>query len=192
MKEVVDMPEYGNPVCLLALEEKPNSFIPIDLQSLGFDITRGILTLKDIDYLSFTYRVEAIKEAIKKSKIVSESSLSGNLVILYEDNKQKRKTTVIDKYLFENYDIMTMLLSNIDDKEFVNQLINKVKNMKILDDIKSKLVMALKRKEVYIFFEMIETLGYITERKLYLYMIKFIEKKQNAIRVREKNEKKED
>lgn len=192
MKEVMDMPEYGNPVCLLALEEKPNSFIPIDLKSLGFTITSGILTLKDIDYLTFTYGVVVIKDAIRKANVVSEESLNGNLVILYEENAQKRKIPIIDKHVFETYDIMNVLFSNIDNKEFVNQIINKIRSLKLSDEICADLIVALKQKNIYAFFEITENLGYLTMRKIYLWMIKWLENRQNVIRIREKSTKKED
>ena len=192
MKEVVDMPEKGNPACLLVLEEKPNSFIPIDLKKIGFSITTGVLTVRDIDYLTFTYGVKKIKEVIRISNVVSNKALDGNLVILYEENAQKRKIPIIDKHVFETYDIMNVLFSNIDNKEFVNQIINKIRSLKLSDEICADLIVALKQKNIYAFFEITENLGYLTMRKIYLWMIKWLENRQNVIRIREKSTKKED
>ena len=52
----------SNPICLLAIEERPNSFIPIYLSDLGIDncVTQWC-TLKELDELFLTYNLEYLK-----------------------------------------------------------------------------------------------------------------------------------
>lgn len=179
------MIEFGNPLSLLAIEEKPNSFLPIDINSLGLAFPCKNLTLRDIDYLVVTYGIDGIKEAIKNANIVSDDSLIGNLVILYEDNEQRRKAPLISKQTFESYSLANILTEYITDKDFINQVITKIKSLKIQEELVSSIEEKLKTANVYLALEALNLIGYINSRKLYLQMIKIVERKKNATRVRE-------
>ena len=190
LKEVRNMPEIGNPASLLALEEKPNSFVPIDLKSIGLDFPCENLTLRDIDSLNITYSVAEIKEAIKIANVVPTEALNGNLVILYEENGQRRKAPIISKETFNEYNILGMLNDNILDKSFVNQLITKIESLKIPDEIKFSLEEGLRQGLPHLVMRAFNLMGYVDQRRLYLYMIKVIQRGYNkAKRIREKETK---
>ncbi len=176
----------GNPVCLLALEEKPNSFLPIDLNAIGFEISSKKLTMSDIDNLSMKYDEILIREKIRKANVVPAYAMAAKLVLLYEEEGQKRKAPFISKVMFDENNINELMIENIDDKNFVNQLIIKIRNLKVPEYLELTLIDCLKHSSATYFMQAFISLSYILQRKLYLYMITIAKRDINSTRVREK------
>lgn len=180
------MPNIGNPTALLALEEKPNSFIPIDIHSLGFGFSCAILTLQDVDHFTMNYEENEIKILIKNVNIVPLEALEGNLVILYEDNENKRKAPLLTKDIINEYGIIEILIRNTNNKDFINQIITKIKSMKLDESLALNLIANLKTGNVINFMNSYGMMNYLDKRKLYLYMIKVLKKKQETVLTLEK------
>lgn len=180
------MPSNGNPTALLALEEKPNSFIPIDIHMLGFGFSCAILTLKDIDHFTMSYDENEIKRLIRNVNIVPLEALEGNLVILYEDNENKRKAPLLTKDIINEYGIIEILIRNINNKNFINQIVTKIKAMKLEESFVLNLIANLKNGNVSNFMNLYGMMNYLEQRKLYLYMIKVLKKKTETVLTLEK------
>jgi len=175
-----------NPLCLLAIEERPNSFMPIDLKALGIGLPSTSITLRELDHLLFVHTTAFIKELIKVNNVVPGYDLSQPLVILYDDeNNRKRKLSLIPEEYYFNGNIREILFDNIDDKKIINQLINKILSLPIEDNIKTNLVSLLKNGFIEEFVIIFNTLPYLIYRNLFLYIGNIINKKNKL--VREKN-----
>jgi len=178
-----------NPTSLLAIEEKPNSFLPINLEELGFIVSSEILTLKDLDYFVLNVGEENLKDIIKRANVVPEDALNGDLVILYDNNKQKKKLPILKKEYLEKYDLQSIISDYIDNKQFINRVISKIKTLNISEEIKQNIEVALKEGNTNLFLIAYNSLTYLLQRNLYLYMINGIIKMEaNAKRVRGKDE----
>lgn len=179
------MPMTDNPLCLLALEERPNSFIPIDIKELGLDVSSVTLTLKEMDYLLEVYPLNYIRERIKHNNVCSPTAFDSPLVIIYEDDKnRKRKLPIISEQLYFEGNIETILTENISDKTFLNKLSDKIRLLGIAEEIKVKLIYFLKNGFVDGFLLIYNKLPYLIQRNMYIYIGNIYSKKN--IRTREK------
>lgn len=177
------MLDNDNFSCLLAIEEKHNSYLPINLKDIDINDYPEVLSLAYIDTLTTTYNIEDIKESIKKANVVPTESLDKDLVIIAPGIKRKFK--IITKDMLENYDFTKIIYQNINNKDFVNRIINKLRNLGLNDD----LIYYLKLGEIDKFLTNFNELPYVIQRNLYLYIISSLDKENKNIRIRNRNTK---
>lgn len=115
-----------NLIANLALEERPNSYIYIDLSLLdimeSYQFDANMLSLEAIDALLCDFSEDEIKNSIKSSNIVKEEYLEAPLVIIYKN----RSLPVITK---DNIDEIANVDISINgcfhNKQDANKYINK-------------------------------------------------------------------
>lgn len=171
-----------NPICLLAIEDRPNSFIPIYITDLGLEeYQTSWVTLKELDEIFIKYEVSFLKEKIKSLNIISEESLKGDFVLLVGNNKNRTKLPTISKELYEKYPLKEYINRNLKNPDFKNHIILKILNLLIIHDTKKQLVLEWKNENVDNFLEYFNQLSYVRKREIYFILIdtfiKFEEKK---------------
>lgn len=177
----------NDPICMLAIEEKPNSFLPINLYELNLGLTSNLpLTLSELDQLIIFYGIKNLLDIINNNNILPIEACSDSLIILYEEkNGVKRKLTVISEEIVENYSFASLVDAISQNKNSINHLVNILNCFKINDFLKNELIFFLKKGLYQDFVSKISELPYFFQRKLFLHMIASINK--SAVRVREKN-----
>jgi len=184
------MPKDGSPICMLAIEEKPNSFIPINISELGIKLRiPNYCSLKQMDNIIFNYGIDYLKETLRVSNITDSDKLDGDFVILLGAIYGKRKLPIITKEIRETYNLGQLIINNINNKEFVNQVINKIKNLKNEDPINCNLNSILKSGNANLFLIYYDTLPYLVQRDIYWLVINVIIKlEEKDVIVRERKE----
>lgn len=170
----------------LALMALPGDFALIDISKL--DIANGYypLTLAHLDTFTMTFSKNEIMESIKRSNIVDKKYMNGTLVI--QDNQKHNPIAVIDKDLYDNFQIDEFLRSKENDKNGINNIINKfgaiVKDKEISSNFKTMLRMGNINGACQVLFG----LPYLEQRKFILYLLdirnkeKMSEKQHELIR----------
>lgn len=170
----------------LALMALPGDFALIDISKL--DIANGYypLTLAHLDTFTMTFSKNEIMESIKRSNIVDKKYMNGTLVI--QDNQKHNPIAVIDKDLYDNFQIDEFIRSKENDKNGINNIINKfgaiVKDKEISSNFKTMLRMGNINGACQVLFG----LPYLEQRKFILYLLdirnkeKMLEKQHELIR----------
>lgn len=130
----------------LAFEERPNSFVPVDLMNLDIvdkfknEITywkgknAGVITLKVLDGLLSYYTKEEIIESVKRSNTVVLRDYSVPLIVRHNSHT----LPLITKDNIAELDIMAVIKQACENKNRGTKFKNKYKN--ILDKYWGKIV----------------------------------------------------
>lgn len=178
-----------NPACLLAIEEKPNSFLPFSIQDLGFSYPNSVHTLSEMDLFISIYGEAEIKNILMNANVFPVEALSGDLIILYIDEKnKKRKLPIIPAEYYSNYNLIVLLNENAHDKDFINRIINKINNLKEVDEVRENLKNALSTNDFNLFMQIFGSLSYFLQRNMYLYIVKGLPNELNRTREIKNNE----
>lgn len=135
---------FGVP--FLAFEERPNSFVPVDLMNLDIinkleneiiywnEKNKGVITLGVLDSLLSYYTKEEIIESIKRSNTIVLNDYNVPLVVRYNSHT----LPLITKDNIEYLDIMGVIKQACENKNLGTKFKNKYKN--ILDKYWGKIV----------------------------------------------------
>lgn len=152
----------------LVFDTKKNGPMPVDIKLFDSNFD-GNLSIENIDKFTVNYSNEELLEIVREANILSDEYLFGEIYII--DNN-RRKFPVILKDTFLNFDLITFLFQNLDNKIVMNQLFNKysaiVKN-------ETEYVQTFKNSiESGIISEIgchILSLNYLEQRKLMFYIV---------------------
>ena len=152
----------------LALLRRPGDYIFIDPSKL--DICGNYLIfLQDIDAFTMKFSKEEIISSIRRANIADETYLNGDLVI--QDNQKHNPIRVIDKELYNDFNIIDYLNNKLNDKNQLNNIINKfssiTKDKRINNDFKE----FLKNGNIDIALNILFDLPYLMQRKFIVYLI---------------------
>lgn len=173
----------SDPICLLAIEEKPNSYLPFAINDLGITYPAPVNTLMEMDLFLSIIDQEKIKATLEEVNIFPEEALSGKLVILYiDENGIKRKLPIIPKDYYNNYNLLETLQNNSNDAQFINYILNKINNLQNFEEVRENLKAAIKTSDFELFMSIYSTLPYFVQRGIYLYIIAGLEKSLRPIR----------
>ncbi len=175
MKKIVSQKHF------LALMNKPGDCVYIDTSRL--DISGGVRfeTLKDIDYFTMRFTNKEIVDAIKRANIAPLKYLEGKLVI--QDNMKHNPMAVIDKELYNNFNIDEFLSEAVNDKVKINNLVNKFRSVSKDIIISNSFERALKNKNVIFARNILFNLDYLKIRKYIVYLLE--NNKEKIIKVPE-------
>lgn len=115
-----------NLVPYLAFEERPNSYIPIDLSNL--EIFRGKKldgTIKSLDEFTMKFSEEELVDAIKRSNTVVLDNYDVPLVIVYKNHP----LPLITNQNINALDMADIFHEALENKELANKLKNKIQNI---------------------------------------------------------------
>ena len=115
-----------NLVPYLAFEERPNSYIPIDLSNL--EIFRGKKldgTIKSLDEFTMKFSEEELVDAIKRSNTVVLDNYDVPLVIVYKNHP----LPLITNQNINALDMADIFHEALENKELANKLKNKIQSI---------------------------------------------------------------
>lgn len=115
-----------NLVPYLAFEERPNSYIPIDLSNL--EIFRGKKldgTIKSLDEFTMKFSEEELVDAIKRSNTVVLDNYDVPLVIVYKNHS----LPLITNQNINALDMADIFHEALENKELANKLKNKIQSI---------------------------------------------------------------
>lgn len=115
-----------NLVPYLAFEERPNSYVPIDLSNL--EIFRGKKldgTIKSLDEFTMKFSEEELIDAIKRSNTVVLDNYDVPLVIVYKNHP----LPLITNQNINALDMADIFHEALENKELANKLKNKIQNI---------------------------------------------------------------
>lgn len=127
--------KFGIP--FIAFEERPNSFVPVDLMNLDIidkfekeikywnKKNKGILTLKVLDGLLSYYTKAEIVESIKRSNTIVLRDYNVPLIIRYNS----RTLPLITKDNVNSFDFTNVIKEACENKNLGNKFKNKYKNL---------------------------------------------------------------
>lgn len=110
----------------LAIEERPNSYVPIDLTLLditsNIDFENNLMTLEFIDSITMLFTEEEIRESIIRSNTVKQEYCSSPLTIIYK----AKPLNIITKDNIANLNLINIINNCFKDKQEANKLLNKL------------------------------------------------------------------
>lgn len=139
----------------------------IDISKL--DIGGNYKTLNEIDTFTMKYTKEEIIDAIKRSNLVSEEYIHGSLVIA--DNQKHNPLKVIDKEFYNNFRIDEVLIKCINNKELLNNILNKFLSISKDNIIYNEFKNSLLNKNLEEAIDILFNLPYFNLRKYIIYLI---------------------
>lgn len=167
-----------NPISMLAIEENQNNFFPIDISELDLGVNSLCCSIKQLDCLIFSFGIECIKDKIKKANVVSSESLAKELVIIYQQDGKLKKVPIITKELLNDLGISELIGENIHDKVFLNRIYNRLDSLAnaeiISADLKNDMVDSLKANDINLFINRFDSLPYLLQRELLLFIAKLV------------------
>ena len=170
----------------LALMARPGDYAFIDISRLDISENYHPNNLMELDGFTMYFSSEEIISSINRANLVDGKYLNGKLVI--QDNQKHNPIAVIDKDLYDNFQIDEFLRSKENDKNGINNIINKfgaiVKDKEISSNFKTMLRMGNINGACQVLFG----LPYLEQRKFILYLLdirnkeKILEKQHELIR----------
>ena len=159
----------------LALTLRKGDYKLIDISKLVISQYQNITGLAAIDSFTKRFTEEEIINSIKEANIVDKKYLKGKLVI--QDNNQHKPSQVLSKDYIKDFDLITFLITHIDNKQIMNNIIYKLSilepNKIIIENIK----LCLKAKDIVSAINIIiYKINYNIQRKFMLYLIDLNEK----------------
>lgn len=190
----------------LAIEERPNSYVPIDILLLDIFNTyksqfKGEISTNDllsIDSFLATYTPEEVRQSISRANIIDTSVINEPFVII----DKKHKLEPLFKDPSNECDFYQIVLLSTEDKSFANTLKNKLINIikslgknkeynykefyinNLLENLKD----AFSYQDGKIIYDIISILPYEYKRELYVYFYKSKEFKMTKQLLREKKQ----
>ena len=108
----------------LAIMNRPGDYVFIDISKLDIAISLSFNSLKEIDIFTKMYTIDEIKQSIERANI---TSTEGKKLVI-QDNLKHNPLDVIDKDLFNNFNLVDYLL-NLNDKNQINTIKQKFYNL---------------------------------------------------------------
>lgn len=190
----------------LAIEERPNSYVPIDILLLDIFNTyksqfKGEISTNDllsIDSFLAAYTPEEVRQSISRANIIDTSVINEPFVII----DKKHKLEPLFKDPSNECDFYQIVLLSTEDKSFANTLKNKLINIikslgknkeynykefyinNLLENLKD----AFSYQDDKIIYDIISILPYEYKRELYVYFYKSKEFKMTKQLLREKKQ----
>ena len=190
----------------LAIEERPNSYVPIDILLLDIFNTyksqfKGEISMNDllsIDSFLAAYTPEEVRQSIFRANIIDTSVINEPFVII----DKKHKLEPLFKDPSNECDFYQIVLLSTEDKSFANTLKNKLINIikslgknkeynykeiyinNLLENLKD----AFSYQDGKIIYDIISMLPYEYKRELYVYFYKSKEFKMTKQLLREKKQ----
>ena len=170
----------------LALEKRPGDTKFIDIQRLSISSGFDPKTLNLIDSFTMNFTIEELKKAILDDNLVENDYLKGRLVI--QDNFKKHTLEVIDKNLIKDFNLYNYLKERINNKELINNIIYKLKNIINDEEIITNLKQAQEDQDIVSMVNIITSIDYFAQRKFIVYLLHIYLKEQdkNQERIRDK------
>lgn len=115
-----------NLVPYLAFEERPHSYVPIDLSDL--EIFKGCIldgTLKSLDNFTSRFSEEEIRESIKKSNTIMLENYDVPMVIVSKNHP----LPLITNQNVADLDMTNIFNEALDNKDLANKLKNKIQSI---------------------------------------------------------------
>lgn len=172
----------------LSLMFRVGDYAYIDISVL--DIAGGYRPnrLEDIDSFTMHFTKEEIMAAIKRSNVVNDKYLSGQLVIA--DNQKHKPIRVIDKNYYNNFRIDLYLKEKMQNKQEINNIFNKFKSICLEEKTNNDFHKALLDNNLDLAIDILFNLPYLKLRKFIVYLLDMrnleLIKKNNKELVRDK------
>lgn len=166
----------------LALMVRPGDYVLIDISKL--DIARGYEPneLIELDTFTMSFSKEEIIASIKRANIADQRYLNGNLVV--QDNQKHKPIAVIDRDFYDNFRIDLFLKEHMEDKNFMNMIINKFSAIVKDDKITQSFKKTLGINDLIDACNVLFNLPYLVQRKFIVYLIEL----RNLEREKEKEQ----
>lgn len=125
---------------LLAIERRPNDYIPISWNFSLLCNQKDINSLEEIDNLTSSTDEILLKVQFISENLLNEEYLHNPLVIIFEENGKTRKlpSAIVnndEKKALNIFYIYNFLLNNIRQRKIMNRIYNKFKDKKVSDDL---------------------------------------------------------
>lgn len=147
----------------LAIENKPNSYFPINLSDLKIASNMTTTKLEELDNFTLRFTKTEIIDAIKTANLL-EVDNNMALVIIYYEKNDVRKMNALTKEV--SFDMWQYLKDTLENKTIQNKIHNFLQNKiskETLDNLKEV-------KDYPELITIISKLPYEIERKLYFYL----------------------
>jgi hypothetical protein len=173
---------------MLVLERRPFDYMPINIGQL--DIGSGINynSMRDIDTFTKAFSKKDIIDSVKRSNLVTDEYLNGNMILIeIEDNNSKylHKYPALTSDLTEDFDLVSFIYSNINDKNLMNSIIVKYSNLYHDDDMIAMIKDASNNKDTRSVLRFIYMMPYDKMRELYIYILtKLYTKEKSMARIK--------
>ena len=176
--------EKSNLKYMLALENRPFDYMPIDLSLL--DIGSGINynTFQEIDSLTKAYTKAEILNSIERSNTITDEYINGDLIIIQlEEGKSKyiHKHRVITYDFLNNFDIISFIYGNFSNKALMNSIIVKVSNLVEDDLLISSIKEAYQSNDMRNFIKFLYILPYDKYHDLTCYILDKYHQKEDVM-----------
>ncbi|MEG1506970.1 MAG: hypothetical protein RR478_05700, partial [Bacilli bacterium] len=164
-------------------------YIYIDISKLS--ISNGYLpvTLGEIDSFTMCFTKEEIMNAIIDANIAKDKYLNGKLCIT--DNQKHNPIDVITKDFLNEFNINLFLKENIKNKNLMNNIVNKLVSLISDTNLITSFKIFIKNEDITGIENIIFSIPYLTERKLFIYLIemnnKILKSKKERELVRDKS-----
>lgn len=127
---------------LLAIERRPNDYIPISWNFSFLYNQKDINSLEEIDNLTSSTDETLLKVQFISENLLNEEYLHNPLVIIFEENGKTRKlpSAIVnndEKKALNIFYIYNFLLNNIRQRKIMNRIYNKFKDKKVSGDLES-------------------------------------------------------
>lgn len=170
----------------LAFEERPNSYIPIDLSLL--EITAIInfksnpMTLEFMDLITGSFTEEELRDSIKMSNIIKEEYYNSPFKVIYKG----KPLDIITKDNFEKLNMAEVVNLCMKDKQEANKFWNKINsiakkyfNSNEVERLLNNLKIALAKNDINQTMAIFNTIPYIGQRELAFYYYNLKEQSKN-------------
>ena len=172
----------------LSLERRPKDVKFINIANLHIANGYNPHNLKEIDSFTMYFTKEEIIDAIKEDNIVETEYQNGNLVI-QDALKKYHPLVVIDKEFWHNFNLLNFLKEKLDNKEFINNVAYKLKNimekwqmdsMSIIENV-NYFKKGMQENNVNAALNTILALDYNMQREFIVYLLNIYHKELNNI-----------
>ena len=147
----------------LVLENRPNDFMPIDINIIAKGKSYGFKSIEEIDSFTKKYSKEDIMVMITDSNIVPYDYLNGKLQII-NDNKYRYDVL----YKTTTFSLDDFFTNNIANKRIMNKFLNIY--LKCNESSSEEMKSAIKKENISEILDLIFKLPYLDVRNIYTYL----------------------
>ena len=155
----------------LIIEKQPFNYMTIDISLLDIGYKYDFTKIENIDTFTKAYTYEEIMNSIKRANIITEDYLEGKLHVIEvvnNNNKYLHKYEVLTEDL--NMDIKVFIEKSIKNKNIMNSILQKYKNLIIDEDSINRFKKYIKEENTNkVLYELME-MPYISARQLFFYI----------------------
>ncbi len=161
----------------LSLEKRPGDTKFIDISKLSISHGFYPTTLQEIDSFTMNFTILELKNALKEDNLIEEDYINGKLII--QDNDKSHSLEVIDKDLYNDFNLYNYFKERINNKELINNVIYKLITLVKDDNIIYNIKLAKNNQDIYMLVNIILNIDYYIQREYILYLMHLVLKERN-------------